>query len=188
MAEHILQASGILAGAMSTVAFKVSGREVDNVSGQTTTEAPEVQAWLGRMVDAGAQCVVIETTSHALVQERVRACEFDVAAFTNVGRDHLDYHATWEDYLEAKARLIDLTANAADKGVEKTAVLNRDDPSYERRARRRARPARARRSRSGLPRLHRFRACGRLACKRARGVAPVHAGALDRRLRLDSTL
>src|SRR5439155_1480871 len=117
-------------------AFKVSGREVDNVSGQTTTEAPEVQAWLGRMVDAGAQCVVIETTSHALVQERVRACEFDVAAFTNVGRDHLDYHATWEDYLEAKARLIDLTANAADKGVEKTAVLNRDDPSYERLARR----------------------------------------------------
>ena len=136
MSEHILQASGILAGAMSTVAFKVSGREVDNVSGQTTTEAPEVQAWLGRMVDAGAQCVVIETTSHALVQERVRACEFDVAAFTNVGRDHLDYHATWEDYLEAKARLIDLTANAADKGVEKTAVLNRDDPSYERLARR----------------------------------------------------
>ncbi len=136
MSEHILQASGILAGAMSTVAFKVSGREVDNVSGQTTTEAPEVQAWLGRMVDAGAQCVVIETTSQALVQERVRACEFDVAAFTNVGRDHLDYHATWEDYLEAKARLIDLTANAADKGVEKTAVLNRDDPSYERLARR----------------------------------------------------
>src|SRR5256886_15936763 len=58
--------------------------------------------------------------------------DFDVAAFTNVGRDHRDYHATWEDYLEAKARLIDLTANAADKGVEKTAVLNRDDPSYER--------------------------------------------------------
>jgi UDP-N-acetylmuramyl-tripeptide synthetase len=136
MAEHVLQASGIVAGAMSTVAFTVSGREVDNVSGQTTTEAPEVQAWLARMVDAGAACAVIETTSHALVQERVRACEFDVAAFTNVGRDHLDYHATWEDYLEAKARLIDLTAAAADKGVEKTAVLNRDDPSYERLARR----------------------------------------------------
>ena len=136
MAEHVLQASGIIAGAMSTVAFKVSGREVDNVSGQTTTEAPEVQAWLARMVDAGAQCAVIETTSHALVQERVRACEFDVAGFTNVGHDHLDYHATWEDYLAAKARLIDLAANAADKGIEKTAVLNRDDISYEPLARR----------------------------------------------------
>ena len=136
MAEHVLQSSGIVAGAMSTVAFKVSGREVDNTTGQTTSEAPEVQAWLERMVEGGAACAVIETTSHALVQERVRACDFDVAAFTNVGRDHLDYHATWEDYLEAKARLIDLTAGSADKGIEKTAVLNRDDVSYERLARR----------------------------------------------------
>ena len=136
MAEHVLQASGIVAGAMSTVSFTLGGRETDNLSGQTTTEAPQVQAWLQRMVEAGAQCAVIETTSHALVQERVRACDFDVAAITNVGRDHLDYHATWEDYLEAKARLIDLTAASADKGIEKTAVLNRDDASYERFSRR----------------------------------------------------
>jgi UDP-N-acetylmuramoyl-L-alanyl-D-glutamate--2,6-diaminopimelate ligase len=136
MAEHVLQASGIVAGAMSTVAFKVSGREMDNLSGQTTTEAPEVQAWLARMLEAGAACAVIETTSHALVQERVRACDFDVAAFTNVGHDHLDYHASWEEYLEAKARLIDLTASSADKGIEKTAVLNRDDVSYEKLSRR----------------------------------------------------
>ena len=135
MAEHVLQASGVMAGAMSTVSFTVGGRETDNLSGQTTIEAPEVQAWLARMVEAGIAYAVIETTSHALVQERVRACEFDVAAFTNVGHDHLDYHPSWDAYLEAKARLIDLTANAADKGVEKTAVLNRDDPSYERLAR-----------------------------------------------------
>ena len=136
MAEHVLQASGVMAGAISTVSFTVSGRETDNLSGQTTIEASEVQAWLARMVEAGAAYAVIETTSHALVQERVRACEFDVAAFTNVGHDHLDYHPSWDAYLEAKARLIDLTANAADKGIEKTAVLNRDDPSYERLARR----------------------------------------------------
>jgi len=131
MAEHVLQASGIVAGAMSTVAYTVRGAETDNLSGQTTTESPQVQAWLRRMLDAGVECAVIETTSHALVQERVAACDFDVAAFTNVGRDHLDYHASWDDYLEAKARLIDLTASAADKGIEKTAVLNRDDVSYE---------------------------------------------------------
>jgi UDP-N-acetylmuramoyl-L-alanyl-D-glutamate--2,6-diaminopimelate ligase len=136
MAEHVLQASGAVAGAMSTVSFTVSGGEADNLSGQTTMEAPEVQAWLARMLEAGVTCVVIETTSHALVQERVRGCDFDVAAFTNVGHDHLDYHATWDDYLEAKARLIDLTASAADKGLEKTAVLNRDDASFERLARR----------------------------------------------------
>ena len=137
MAEHVLQASGVVAGAMSTVSFRISGRETDNLSGQTTTEATEVQAWLARMVEAGAACAVLETTSHALVQERVRACDFDVAAFTNVGHDHLDYHATWEEYLAAKAKLIDLTAGAADKGIEKTAVLNRDDESYERLSRRR---------------------------------------------------
>jgi UDP-N-acetylmuramoyl-L-alanyl-D-glutamate--2,6-diaminopimelate ligase len=136
MAEHVLMASGIVAGAMSTVAFSVSGTETDNTSGQTTTEAPQVQDWLRRMVDAGVKCAVIETTSHALVQERVLACDFDVAAFTNVGHDHLDYHATWEAYLEAKARLIDLAASGADKGIEKTAVLNRDDPSFERLSRR----------------------------------------------------
>jgi len=73
MSEHVLQASGIQAGAMSTVAFTVTGNETDNLSGQTTTEAPQVQAWLQRMVEAGVQCAVIETTSHALVQERVRA-------------------------------------------------------------------------------------------------------------------
>ncbi len=136
MAEHVLMAGGVVAGAMSTVAFSVRGAETDNTSGQTTTEAPQVQEWLRRMIDAGVQCAVIETTSHALVQERVLACEFDVAAFTNVGHDHMDYHATWEDYLEAKTRLIDLAAGGADKGIEKTAVLNRDDPSYERLSRR----------------------------------------------------
>ncbi len=136
MAEHVLQASGIPAGAMSTVSFTVGGTETDNLSGQTTTEAPQVQAWLRRMVEAGVACAVLETTSHALVQERVRACDFDVAAFTNVGHDHLDYHDTWDDYLEAKARLIDLTSGAADKGIEKTAVLNRDDASYEKLSRR----------------------------------------------------
>jgi len=136
MSEHVLQASGVMAGAMSTVSFTVSGRDTDNLSGQTTIEAPEVQAWLARMVEAGVAYAVIETTSHALVQERVRACEFDVAAITNVGHDHLDYHASWEAYLDAKARLIDLTANGADKGIEKTAVLNRDDASYERLSRR----------------------------------------------------
>jgi len=136
MTEHVLMAAGIVAGAMSTVAFSVGGAETDNTSGQTTTEAPQVQEWLRRMADAGVRCAVIEATSHALVQDRVGACDFDVAAFTNVGHDHMDYHATWEDYLEAKARLIELAAGGADKGIEKTAVLNRDDPSYERLSRR----------------------------------------------------
>src|SRR5260370_29397033 len=83
MAEHVLMASGVVAGAMSTVAFSVSGNETDNNTGQTTTEAPQVQEWLRRMAHAGAKCAVIETTSHAPVQDRGRASDFDVAGFTN---------------------------------------------------------------------------------------------------------
>jgi UDP-N-acetylmuramoyl-L-alanyl-D-glutamate--2,6-diaminopimelate ligase len=75
---------------------------------------------------------VVETTSHALLQGRVSACDFDVAAVTNVGHDHLDYHGSWDNYLRAKALIIELCAAAAPKGTPKTAVLNRDDRSYRR--------------------------------------------------------
>src|SRR5256885_71464 len=77
MAEHVLQASGVMAGAMSTVSFTVGGRETDNQSGQTTIEATEVQAWLARMVEAGGDYAGLETTSHALGQERGRATPID---------------------------------------------------------------------------------------------------------------
>jgi UDP-N-acetylmuramoyl-L-alanyl-D-glutamate--2,6-diaminopimelate ligase len=132
MAAHVLGVGGRRAGFLSTVAFQVGGPPAENSSGQTTTESPEVQAALARMLANGLDTAVIEVTSHALVQQRVAACEFDVAAFTNVGRDHLDYHRSWSDYVEAKARLIELCSAGADKGVEKTAVLNADDASHER--------------------------------------------------------
>ncbi len=132
IAEHVLEHSGAGAGLASTVGFRINRQEVPNETGQSTTEAPELQALLARMVDAGATRAVIEATSHALVQGRVVACDFDVAAFTNVGFDHLDYHATWDEYLEAKATLIDLCRGGAPKGVAKTAVLNYDDISWER--------------------------------------------------------
>jgi UDP-N-acetylmuramoyl-L-alanyl-D-glutamate--2,6-diaminopimelate ligase len=93
-------------------------------------ESPEVQAALASMVAAGRRAAVVEATSHALVQGRVAACDVDAAGYTYVGRDHLDYHRTWDAYLEAKAGLIDLCRAGYDKGVVKTAVLNRDDASY----------------------------------------------------------
>jgi UDP-N-acetylmuramoyl-L-alanyl-D-glutamate--2,6-diaminopimelate ligase len=131
MASHVLETAGIRTGSMSTVAFHVGASTDHNESGQTTIEAPDLQAWLARMAAEKIEQVVLEVTSHALVQERVGACDFDTAAFTYVGRDHLDYHSSWEEYVAAKARLIDLCAAGAQKGTPKTAILNRDDASYE---------------------------------------------------------
>jgi UDP-N-acetylmuramoyl-L-alanyl-D-glutamate--2,6-diaminopimelate ligase len=130
MAAHVLERAGVPAGYLSTVAHREAGSDRPNESGLSTMQAPQVQEWLARMAAGGARAAVIETTSHALDQDRVGACEFDVAAFTNVASDHLDYHGTTEAYQRAKARLIDLSAASAAKGVPKTAVLNRDDASY----------------------------------------------------------
>lgn len=131
MAAHLLEQAGLPAGYLSTVSARAAGSDRPNGSGMTTMQAQQVQEWLGRMVAGGASAAVIEATSHALDQHRVGACEFDVAAVTNVFSDHLDYHGSVEAYRQVKARLIDLCAAAADKGVPKTAVLNRDDPSFE---------------------------------------------------------
>lgn len=132
MASHVLDHAGRVAGLMSTVAVQVPGELTDNVSGLTTVDAPQIQAWLGHMVEVGATDALIEVTSHALDQARVEACDFDVAAITNIGIDHLDYHGSWDAYLQAKSRLIDLCATGADKGVVKTAIVNLDDVSFER--------------------------------------------------------
>ena len=131
MATHVLQSAGMDAGGLSTVMFDDGRSRSANSSGLSTAGAPQVQEFLARLRDGGVRAAVIETTSHALVQGRVAACEFDVGAVTNVGVDHLDFHRTWAAYAAAKASLVELTAAAWPKGVPKTAVLNRDDAGFE---------------------------------------------------------
>jgi UDP-N-acetylmuramoyl-L-alanyl-D-glutamate--2,6-diaminopimelate ligase len=87
----------------------------------TTPESPELQARLAGFVEQGINAVVIEVSSHALELQRVAGCHFDVAVFTNLGRDHLDLHGTQERYFAAKARLFQ--PDLAD-----AAVVNIDDP------------------------------------------------------------
>jgi UDP-N-acetylmuramoyl-L-alanyl-D-glutamate--2,6-diaminopimelate ligase len=125
-----LVAAGRAAGAMNTVDLRTGTRVDQNDTRQTTLEALEIQHQLRLFRDAGVRDAVIETSSHGLALNRVLGVEYDVAVFTNIAHEHLDFHHTPEAYREAKARLIDLTAAAVDKGVPKTAVLNRDDPSY----------------------------------------------------------
>src|SRR5205823_6089561 len=130
MIHQMLLSAGRRVGSMSTVDIRLGDAVDPNDSRQTTLEALEVQEQLARMRDAGIKYAVIETSSHGLALQRVVGVEYDVAVFTNIAHEHLDFHKTTEAYREAKAQLIDLTAGSARKGIEKTAVLNRDDPSY----------------------------------------------------------
>ncbi len=130
MLHRILMRAGIRSGAITTVDVRIGDTVEANDSRQTTPEALDIQALLARMRDQGNRCVVLETSSHGLALQRVTGCEYDVAVFTNIAHEHLDFHQTEAAYREAKARLIDITAASFDKGIPKTAVLNRDDPSY----------------------------------------------------------
>jgi UDP-N-acetylmuramoyl-L-alanyl-D-glutamate--2,6-diaminopimelate ligase len=130
MIHQMLLSAGRRAGSMSTVDIRFGDTVDPNDSRQTTLEALEVQEQLARMRDAGLKYAVIETSSHGLALQRVVGVDYDVAVFTNIAHEHLDFHKTIEAYREAKAQLIDLTAGGARKEIEKTAVLNHDDPSY----------------------------------------------------------
>ena len=88
---------------------------------RTTPESPELQAGLARALAAGCKAAAVEVSSHALVQHRVDAVRFAVAAFTNLGRDHLDYHGDIESYFAAKAMLFE-------PGRAVRGVVNADDP------------------------------------------------------------
>ena len=103
LAEGALQAQGVPAAVIGTVGTRIDGEDV--ASALTTPEAPELHALFAVMRERGVEACAMEVSSHALVMGRVDGVVFGVAAFTNLGRDHLDFHADVEDYFRAKARL-----------------------------------------------------------------------------------
>ena len=105
LVEAGLRAAGRVPGLIGTVGIRIDGR--DEPSALTTPEAPDLQALLALMAERGVDTVVMEVSSHALTQGRVDALHFAVGGFTNLSRDHLDFHPTMADYLDAKARLFD---------------------------------------------------------------------------------
>ncbi len=129
--HQVLTAAGIQAGMISTVNAWIGGQTYDTGLHTTTPDAPDVHKYLAQMVAAGQTHCVLEATSHGLAQHRVDACEFDIGVITNITHEHLDLHGTFEAYRAAKARLFEMVAASARKGVPKVAVLNADDPSYE---------------------------------------------------------
>ncbi|HVK44570.1 MAG TPA: UDP-N-acetylmuramoyl-L-alanyl-D-glutamate--2,6-diaminopimelate ligase [Micropruina sp.] len=104
--EAALVAVGETVGTLGTIGFRAGGRQLARSrSTVTTPESPDLQPLLAELRDDGMSSVAMEVSSHALALQRVAGITFDVAAFTHLGRDHLDFHGTMESYFEAKTRL-----------------------------------------------------------------------------------
>lgn len=105
LVESGLRAAGRVAGLVGTIGVRIDGADIP--SALTTPEAPALQALFATMAERGVDSVVMEVSSHALALGRVDGTEFAVGGFTNLSRDHLDFHPTMDDYFEAKALLFD---------------------------------------------------------------------------------
>jgi UDP-N-acetylmuramoyl-L-alanyl-D-glutamate--2,6-diaminopimelate ligase len=124
LVESILTAAGWEPGLIGTITYRYHGKDIP--SHHTTPESLDLQALMATMEHEGIKSVVMEVSSHALVQERVRGLDFDVALFTNLSRDHLDYHVDMDDYFAAKSRLFLDYLPCSGKSA-KTAVIHGDD-------------------------------------------------------------
>src|SRR5205823_2918644 len=113
-------AAGIHCGILGTVAYRI-GDELREAT-RTTPEAPEVQGLLREMVDRGCGACAMEVSSHALSLHRVDGMTFAAGVFTNLTRDHLDFHADMEAYFLAKRRLFEMLP------LEAPSLINVDDP------------------------------------------------------------
>jgi len=122
MVKQILEAAGVNCGLIGTVRYEIGERMIP--AQRTTPEALDIQQMMAQMLRADCQACVMEVSSHALEQKRVCAVEFDVAIFTNLTQDHLDYHGTMENYFAAKKKLF---AALADANKRAGAVINLDD-------------------------------------------------------------
>src|SRR6184192_1901189 len=122
--KHICEKAGTRCGLLGTVRYEIGERVLP--AARTTPESLDLQELLAQIRDAGCRAAAMEVSSHALAQERTRGLEFDVAMFTNLTQDHLDYHGTMKNYFEAKTKLFEQLAQQQKK-KKPVAVINIDD-------------------------------------------------------------
>ena len=120
LAAAVFEAAGVRCGLLGTVGYRIGATTIDAT--RTTPEAPAVQSLMRQMVAAGCGACVMEVSSHALALRRVDRVHFAAGIFTNLTRDHLDFHLNMEEYFSAKRRLFEMLPDGA------PAVINVDDP------------------------------------------------------------
>ena len=127
-----LRACGVAAGGMNSLDFRCLDQIEVNHTYQTTLDATVIQDRMRRLADAQVETAVLETTSHGIDQQRVAGVAFDVAAYTNLTHEHLDYHGTLEPYRDVKLQLAELARQSPRKpGVAKSVVYNADEPHWQ---------------------------------------------------------
>jgi UDP-N-acetylmuramoyl-L-alanyl-D-glutamate--2,6-diaminopimelate ligase len=126
--RHLLDRDDARSASIGTLGVLLgsAGEPMDGGAGLTTPGPVELQRVLRALVDAGVRSVAMEVSSHSLDQQRVEGLAFEAAVFTNLTRDHLDYHGTMDAYLAAKARLATLLARRG------ALIVNADDPAWRR--------------------------------------------------------
>ena len=122
--KHICEKAGLRCGLIGTVRYEIGERVLPAT--RTTPESLDLQELLALIANAGCRAASMEVSSHALAQERTRGIEWDVAVFTNLTQDHLDFHGTLENYFEAKAKLF-TQLSQQEKKQKPIAVINIDD-------------------------------------------------------------
>src|SRR5215469_16069573 len=124
--DSVLRAAGAKTGLFGTLRYRTP--QGDYPAPNTTPESLDLQRFFAEIRDAGGSYAVMEASSHALVMDRLWGCHFAVAVFTNLTREHMDFHKNFEDYFAAKRRLFE----GGGAGAPETAVLNADDPYSKR--------------------------------------------------------
>jgi UDP-N-acetylmuramoyl-L-alanyl-D-glutamate--2,6-diaminopimelate ligase len=122
--KALLEALDHPVGLIGTVTYQIGERTIPAT--HTTPGSLELQQLLAKMVAGGCATAVMEVSSHALAQDRTTGCEYDVAVFSNLTQDHLDFHKTMEEYFQAKLRLF--TGLKSGRKANKRAIVNIDDP------------------------------------------------------------
>jgi UDP-N-acetylmuramoyl-L-alanyl-D-glutamate--2,6-diaminopimelate ligase len=127
--EQVFSGNGIKTGLIGTMHIK-AGDELE-VSHNTTPDSLTLQQTFSRFCQKGITSAIMEVSSHALDQGRVHGCDYDIAVFTNLSQDHLDYHRSMDDYRNAKGLLFSQLGNTYFKKTPKYAIINKDDAAAE---------------------------------------------------------